>query len=200
MPNRTVLLVHHDPDLPSFFRSGFDKTGVRFLAVRNRRGLSAKTRRVIYPVYVVEAHESCVAHLRKLDLPEGRGPWVVIAPAALLRSTFDVLRPQILQVLRLSSGSGDGTATNRAGSAPSREPFLESYIESRLHHFVRQMKAGEGRDIHALLLHEIEKPLISLTLKETGGNQIRAARLLGMNRNTLRKKIKALRIPMSPTS
>ncbi len=44
------------------------------------------------------------------------------------------------------------------------------------------------------LLPELERPLISLCLAATRGNQIRAARLLGLNRNTLRKKIRELGI------
>jgi two-component system nitrogen regulation response regulator GlnG len=41
-------------------------------------------------------------------------------------------------------------------------------------------------------LREMEQPLLSVTLAATRGNQIRAADLLGVNRNTLRKKIRDL--------
>jgi two-component system nitrogen regulation response regulator GlnG len=40
----------------------------------------------------------------------------------------------------------------------------------------------------------MERPLLSLTLAATRGNQIRAAQLLGLNRNTLRKKLRELDI------
>jgi len=46
------------------------------------------------------------------------------------------------------------------------------------------------------VLREVEKPLITLTLEATRGNQIRAAEILGLNRNTLRKKIRELSIPV----
>jgi two-component system nitrogen regulation response regulator GlnG len=46
------------------------------------------------------------------------------------------------------------------------------------------------------VLREVEKPLIVLTLEATRGNQIRAAEILGLNRNTLRKKIRELNIPI----
>ena len=44
------------------------------------------------------------------------------------------------------------------------------------------------------VLRELERPLLSLTLAATRGNQIRAAQLLGLNRNTLRKKLRELDI------
>lgn len=46
------------------------------------------------------------------------------------------------------------------------------------------------------VLKEVERPLISLSLEATRGNQLRAAKLLGLNRNTLRKKIRELNIPV----
>lgn len=46
------------------------------------------------------------------------------------------------------------------------------------------------------VMAEVERPLISLCLTATRGNQIRAAELLGLNRNTLRKKIRELEIPV----
>jgi two-component system nitrogen regulation response regulator GlnG len=47
------------------------------------------------------------------------------------------------------------------------------------------------------VLREIEMPLIALTLSATRGNQLRASELLGINRNTLRKKIRELDIPVT---
>ena len=46
------------------------------------------------------------------------------------------------------------------------------------------------------VIREVEKPLILLTLEATRGNQIRAAEVLGLNRNTLRKKIREFSIPV----
>jgi len=50
------------------------------------------------------------------------------------------------------------------------------------------------KGLYTRLLSELEKPLIELCLSATKGNQIKAAELLGLNRNTLRKKIKELKI------
>jgi two-component system nitrogen regulation response regulator GlnG len=71
---------------------------------------------------------------------------------------------------------------------------LESYLEHKVGDFVKGMRNGSGRNLHPMLIAAVERPLILLTLRETKGNQIQAAELLGLNRNTLRKKMLDLRI------
>ena len=66
---------------------------------------------------------------------------------------------------------------------------------------IRSMLAGSSdgiptRDVYDQVIAEVERPLIRMTLAATRGNQIRAAEMLGLNRNTLRKKIKDLEIPV----
>ena len=73
---------------------------------------------------------------------------------------------------------------------------LKDYIEKRLHDFIKRFKSSEGSNLYYTLLREIEKPLITMVLKETKGNQLEAAHILGLNRNTLRKKIKELNISL----
>jgi len=57
------------------------------------------------------------------------------------------------------------------------------------------LKGKEGRIYH-VMLDALDKSLITNTLVITFGNQIKAARLLGINRNTLRAKIKKLGISL----
>lgn len=60
-----------------------------------------------------------------------------------------------------------------------------------LHDSLSYEKKG---NIHKAILEAIEKPLIEHTLEQTDGNQLKAARILGINRNTMRAKIKKLMI------
>ena len=58
--------------------------------------------------------------------------------------------------------------------------------------------SGEPREVYRNLISEAERSLIERVLERTGGNQVRAARILGINRNTLRKKILGLAIKAAP--
>ena len=81
-------------------------------------------------------------------------------------------------------------------NAAGQSVCLESYLEHKVGDFVKGMRNGSGRNLHPMLIAAVERPLILLTLRETKGNQIQAAELLGLNRNTLRKKILDLHIPV----
>ena len=71
---------------------------------------------------------------------------------------------------------------------------LEEIIRHKLEDYFERTKGVDIDNLYALVIERIERPLIELTLKKTRGNQIRAAHILGINRNTLRKKIADLRI------
>lgn len=69
---------------------------------------------------------------------------------------------------------------------------LEDAARTRLSGMVAEaVETGSGT-LHEAVLAQVERPLIELCLAATRGNQIRAAEILGVNRNTLRKKIRTL--------
>ncbi|HKX13316.1 MAG TPA: sigma-54 dependent transcriptional regulator [bacterium] len=74
------------------------------------------------------------------------------------------------------------------------EMGLEDLIASRLQSFLAKLGDVETTNLYETIIEMAERPLIRLILKQTGNNQIRAAKILGINRNTLRKKIRNLRI------
>ncbi len=76
---------------------------------------------------------------------------------------------------------------NVSGLSATVRHFLETYFE---HHEGNLPCSG----LYQTVLQEIERPLIEVTLKAAEGNQKRASEILGINRNTLRKKIQELGI------
>lgn len=75
-----------------------------------------------------------------------------------------------------------GRTTERDGAE------LKELISERIAAWL-EVSNEEPRDLYERMIVELERPLIELALKRAGGNQVKAARMLGLNRNTLRKKI-----------
>lgn len=71
-----------------------------------------------------------------------------------------------------------------------RSVSLESIIDKKLEQFLDDVWGCVPGNLHQMIMSKVEKPLIKQILKRVGGNQVHAARILGINRNTLRKKIK----------
>jgi two-component system, NtrC family, nitrogen regulation response regulator GlnG len=75
---------------------------------------------------------------------------------------------------------------------------LSAAVERHLKGYFAAHKGSlPASGLYDLVLREVERPLIVLTLGATRGNQLKAARLLGLNRNTLRKKIRELDIAVA---
>ena len=72
--------------------------------------------------------------------------------------------------------------------------FLEKWLDKSIRQYVGEMDEKNNGHLHELIMGGIEKPLVEIVLKETGGNQTQAANILGINRNTLRKKVAEYKI------
>lgn len=81
--------------------------------------------------------------------------------------------------------SADGEFTGKLDSFS-----LEAVVEHKISKFLDQVGGMYPEDLHSLILGKVEKPLLAQILRRTGGNQVHASRILGINRNTLRKKMK----------
>jgi len=82
--------------------------------------------------------------------------------------------------------SGQGSSANNAS--------LEGLINQKLQSSLSQIDLQEMDNLYEMVLHQMERPLINIVLEKTRGNQVKAAEVLGINRNTLRKKIQTLNI------
>lgn len=101
------------------------------------------------------------------------------------------------EVISLDVIDAELAETNPA-AAPVQEPVnegLSAAVERHLREYFAAHKDGiPAAGLYDRILREVERPLLSLSLTATRGNQIKAAHMLGLNRNTLRKKIRDLDI------
>lgn len=96
-------------------------------------------------------------------------------------------------LLTVSDFSG---LTNRPETihAVPQEQSLEALVEAKLRSSMNGIEKLDKGDIYDRVLEQVERPLIRYVLEKTRGNQVRAADIMGINRNTLRKKIGELGI------
>ena len=176
----SVLVLTHDQDLQAELKRDFRDATV---TVAKDVASVGKTAKRPFDFVLLEAKRAAMVELS--DLQRAIDPIhtvILSAPRERMRQAAGAIRAM--------------RNTNKSMADGADRICLEDYIESKLGDFVRGMKNSSGRNLHPILISAVERPLIALALRETNGNQIQAAHLLGMNRNTLRKKISDLRIPV----
>jgi DNA-binding protein Fis len=199
MPAKSILLVNDDPTLLEYFqRTG----GATVVSTRDTTRLRQALKNQAFPLIILETKKDWPRDLKRL-LNNGKHSddrYMIIGSSGLLKQTAERINEITIQVFEKQPSGGSTSPPRVSPQKKTIDLALEEFMEHRLKNFVKQMKVSGGRNLHSMLLREIERPLISITLRETNGNQIQAAHLLGMNRNTLRKKIKELKIRVPRTS
>lgn len=71
----------------------------------------------------------------------------------------------------------------------SDTPSIEACIRANLEIYFRDLDGTEPTGLYDMLVKLVEKPLLDVVMGQSGQNQSRAAEWLGLNRNTLRKKL-----------
>jgi len=77
-------------------------------------------------------------------------------------------------------------------SDPRALARFEELVNTAMAPFVREAAVAESGRLYRSVMARIELPLLRQALELSGGNQLKAARLLGINRNTLRKRLRLL--------
>jgi len=67
--------------------------------------------------------------------------------------------------------------------------YIEECIRTSLETYLRDLRGTEPDGMYDMMVHVVEKPLLEVVLRHADNNQSRAAQWLGLNRNTLRKKL-----------
>ena len=127
-----------------------------------------------------EALEELAAHPWKGNVRELEN---FVQRLAVLSAGKLLRRDEVARELSKADGAFDRT-----------EAPMEQLVEERIREFVRRLGTAIGSEtgLHELFARQVERPLIKVVLEATGGNQVKAAGILGINRNTLRKRISDL--------
>ena len=170
-PVRLPPLRDRTEDIPDLART--------FLLRANREGLPAKT-----------IDSSALDRLKTHSWPGN-----VRELENLIRRMCALYAEELITARIVDRELQDHTPAVRSEEGPVT---LSMLVERHLTgHFADQPDGVPAAGLYDRVLQEVERPLIQLTLSATRGNQVRAAEILGLNRNTLRKKIQDLGVEMT---
>jgi two-component system, NtrC family, nitrogen regulation response regulator GlnG len=171
-PVRLPPLRERPADIPALVR--------HFVALAVREGLPSK-----------RLDEAAMERLRTY-----RWPGNVRELENLIRRLAALYSQEIIGATIIDVELGEAPASADTADTPGGEG-LAGAVERHIRSYFAAHKGGlPAAGLYDRVLREVERPLIVLTLGATRGNQIKAAHLLGLNRNTLRKKIRELDIPV----
>ena len=170
-PLRIPPLRDRAEDIPDLARS--------FLLRANREGLPAKTIDA-GALERLKAH-SWPGNVRELE--------------NLIRRICALYGEELINARIIELELADQQAPLKGPEGPvTLAGLVERYLAG---HFATFPEGLPPAGLYDRILEEVERPLIALTLAGTRGNQVRAAEILGLNRNTLRKKIQDLGVEMA---
>ena len=178
----TILLLSGDPEIQTQFKQAFKDASVT--TAKDAAALPREAAKRLFDAVIVESKPGM--QNGSIGLPHH----VDLSRTLLITGSKSVLKRASKFLISVARAK---TTVSGDAAAPLS---LEDYVEWKMGDFVKGMRNGSGRNLHPMLISAIERPLITKALQETKGNQIQAAELLGLNRNTLRKKIQDLHIPV----
>ncbi|MFL0801784.1 MAG: DNA-binding transcriptional regulator Fis [Agarilytica sp.] len=84
---------------------------------------------------------------------------------------------------------GTPASSQEAYSAP-QDQSLRDCVEKAVSNYFQHLEGQDVSDVYEMVLAEVEAPMLEVVMKYTRHNQTKAANVLGLNRGTLRKKLK----------
>jgi Fis family transcriptional regulator len=83
----------------------------------------------------------------------------------------------------------DTSADGHGSGAVLSRKQIEECVRASLEQYFKDLRGAEPHSLHDMVMNTVEKPLLDVVMRQAEGNQSKAAQWLGVNRNTLRRKL-----------
>jgi Fis family transcriptional regulator, factor for inversion stimulation protein len=90
----------------------------------------------------------------------------------------------------LTERPADISLSKAAEAFTVKRPSLRDSVEFAVHNYFQHLEGQDAANIYEMVMAEVETPLLEVVMKNCRHNQTKAADVLGLNRGTLRKKLK----------
>ena len=110
------------------------------------------------------------------------------AQAAAVAAWFERLGERMPTMPRVGLGA-DAAERSCNERHDTNKKHIEECVRESLEGYFKDLRGVEPTAMYEMILRVVERPLLEVVMKEAGGNQSRAAEWLGINRNTLRRKL-----------
>ncbi len=184
VPLALPALREHTEDLPLLV--------VHFLQLAAARGLATKT--LDASAFTALAAYDWPGNVRELEHLIYRLCAMIPSATVSAQELAPLLNAAPARAVQLSQKAGKPTLAVSHNAQDASLEELENAIAKYLARHFTGLCNSTPSGMYDRLLARLERPLIDATLRLTGGNQIKAADILGLNRNTLRKKMRELGI------
>lgn len=74
---------------------------------------------------------------------------------------------------------------------PDSKSTLDEVVKSNLENYLSDLNGSRPREIYDMVINAVERPMLEVVMRHAENNQVRASQMLGINRNTLRKKLQS---------
>jgi Fis family transcriptional regulator, factor for inversion stimulation protein len=71
------------------------------------------------------------------------------------------------------------------------QPPIDEAVRVSLEKYFHSLEGAQAGEVYDMVIKAVERPMLQMIMQRADGNQLRASEILGINRNTLRKKLKA---------
>ena len=73
----------------------------------------------------------------------------------------------------------------------NKQPPIDEAIKASLEKYFHSLEGAQPGEVYEMVIKAVERPMLQVIMQRADGNQLKASEILGINRNTLRKKLKA---------